>query len=439
MNLYDENAERSTIGSVILNNDAFDVVVAAGLKADDFGQAANRQVFAAIEEMVQVGQAIDLVTLRNKVKSEGKLEAIGGVTYLSALTDAVPAVSNVKYYAEIVLERSRARKLYYAMVVAKTQLEQSGKASDTSTILSDVLEATLPQITLDEGMIGSLLSRGIGLSKAASYPWGWRDLDRKTGGIPEGALTVIGAYPGVGKTALATSMMTKLARNNVPVVLFSTEMSAAQIIQTILGRESGVGPSYLRSRGIEGLDGNALERLTETKQEIEQLPLYILAGPVSATEAIAHTRALIRKHDIKLIVIDYLQLMTRAAKEENRRIGIDNAIRAMQGFAQSSGTSVVLLSQLSRDKGELKESGGIDAEANQILKLDRPNFRKLEPCPHCSGPGDVHCQHCRGDGEVSLDTEMVVRIEKNRFGDAGCSVGLGWDGRLMQVTDWQGE
>ena len=437
----DDVAELCVVGSVILNNDLYDVAVAHGINDSVFASDVNRILWYAIDGLIARQRAVDLVTLRKALTESGELELVGGTDYLSMLCDGVPAATNVEHYADIVVERWRARRLAKSVRQATGKLSEGAKADEVSQILGRALEATTATGGADSGKLEEFLARKVGLAGVKSLPWGLEKFDRRIGGLPESSLIIVGAYPGEGKTAFTTCILTKLAKGGVPVGLFSAEMSAAQINMSLLGRESGLGMAKVM-RGFENMTEDEVERLTRAKQTLEKLPFWMDAGPVKAAEAIARARVWKRKHGIKVVAVDYLQLLKRQSGEEDRRIGIDAAVNALKGFAQTSGMTVILLSQLARgsDGGahtsshKLKESGGVLEAADVVLMIKRPNRQDYETCHECNGAGHSFCPKCGGDGYISNDTTMNVVCEKNRFGPIG-SVRLGWDGKTMSVHD----
>ncbi len=420
--LSSEEAEVSVLGSNLLNNDTIDVVLPF-FTAGDFYSVAHQKIFESILAVHASNRPVDLVILRDELQRRGDLEAVGGSAYIASLIDAVPAASNVEHYAEIVREKAVGRRLLAATAEAKDALLRGEKPEEAASILSQAVEQSMSRSTRGADVpLGHILSDREGLRSNHTLSWGLAKLDKHTGGIPLGGLTVIGAYPGRGKTALATSVLVYHARNRTPATLISLEMSRGQIAVTILGRESGLGVHRLRPDAR--LSSDEHDSLEQAITRLKPIPLRVVAAPVSAGEAAAIARLHGRKYGTRIVAIDYLQLLKRSSGEESRRVGIDGSVQVLKSLAQESGMAVVLLSQLARSGRDekpssafLKESGGILEAADLVLVLDRPRYRDPK----------------------QPDDEMVVLIEKNRMGQAGHGVSLGWDGPRMRVFEREAE
>jgi len=439
-----EETERAAIGAILLTEDnaALHSVVAEGLEPEHFCNPAFRMIAEMATELSAQGKAVDVISVEAALESAGKLDAVGGHDFLWGLLDGPMGVSHAQTYARILVEDARLRSVQAAAESAAVAITGGADIGTVRTSLEEALQRTLPESDAESGPIGTLLRRGVGLEKANVHSWGLETLDKRTGGLPEGCLVVIGAYPGTGKTSLTTQVLCSLARMGTPVTFFSAEMSAAQVLSTLIGRESRIGASKLRALGSKGLVGDDLARAGDASAELAGLPFHLVARRLSASEIAGHARHHIRKHGVKVMAVDYLQLLRCEAHEENRRIGIDASVNTLKALAQSTGLTVILLSQLARGSAQnpqpasslLKESGGIMEAADVVLILNRPHFREANPCPACGTQRGLQCDECRGTGQVSLDTEIILSIEKNRFGGVG-SVTLGWNGRLMKVFE----
>ncbi len=438
-------AEEALVGAVLLSvkNECLDVAMAAGVEPGHLTDRRLARIYEAALSVADGGRVVDLVTVMGELVGAGAIDAIGDAYLLRLIDpDKCPVAANVGHYASIVLERARARTLHQALEVARRGLQGGDTPATVAVGLADALDASLAVRDEEAGQVGELLRRDVGLAKAETIPWGFPLFDRRTGGIPEASLIVIAGYPGEGKTSLTTCVLSYLAAHGTPVALFSVEMSAGQVMQTLLGRESGIGAGKLRVHGAKGLDIPGMAKLQGAVEKMQKWPLHIVAGSVSAEAVCARARVMQRKHGLKLVAVDYLQLLQRAGAEESRRLGIDAAVNSFKALAQSSGLAVLLLSQLARTDAKnpqaksnlLKESGGINEAADMVVTLDRPNFRKVGPCPECGSFARPACVQCYGDGQVSIDTEIVLNVEKNRLGDTG-RVTLGWSGRFMRVYE----
>lgn len=437
-------AERSVVGAIMLNDDALDWVTSAGLQADDFGDDSLRAIFSTMLDLSGQRVKIDALTLSAELERIGKLDAVGGRGELIDIFEGVPAVANAAHYANIIMERALSRRVLDAVRDAESKLVEGARPKDVSEGLLAGLEK-VPNQGIEMGSLRDFLKDDVGLKSVQAFEWGWPSLDKYTGGIPEGALTTIGAYPGVGKTTMAVSVLMHLAKQGIPVAIFSAEMSAAQLIQTIIARESLVSVQKIRKSGVYGLDDTARQRVIDKAVSLAMLPLYLIPGPTSAREISSTARILQRRHGIKVVAVDYLQLLKRGADEESRRLGIDQALATLKALALTTGMSVLVMSQLARGQNHggkskpsselLKESGGIKETSDLILVLDRPHFRESEECTFCAGGGNTMCPQCSGTGHIDKDTILSISVEKNKFGPAGHTYNLAWHGEHMRIAE----
>jgi len=444
-----EDAERQVVGALLLNGDSLiDAIQATGLKPANFTTAAYRTIYSHALAIGEARGKIDAVTIHDAIERDGGVEAIGGESWYAALMDEIHAPSNAAAHAGLVVGAARRRGLAVAARTVADELTAGGTAEAAREALLRAVEDELPATPTDTGTIGELIRRNVGLAKAESVPWPWRALQAHTGGLPLGALTVIGAYPSTGKTTLTVSALASWAGAGTPCALFSVEMGAGQIVQTILGREAAIPVRHLMDRGIGGLEDAERARANSAMVKVLDWPLHVLAGPASAADIASRGRLYARKHGVKVVAVDYLQLLRRGASEESRRTGIDDAIGRLKGLAQTAGVAVIVLSQLSRGQGAtqqpmaalLKESGGILEAADLAIILDRPHFREWNTCEACGGmSGNSACPVCRGMGGESTDTEILVKVEKHRLGPAGGVARLSWNGPRMMITDMVSE
>lgn len=454
--LRDEAAEMAVVGAVLLNPEMFDVVCSEGLRPHDFSSGVARELWISCMNVVSEELPIDIIPVRKDLERRGKLDFVGGWTALSNVIEQSPSAGMGGHYARIVVERSKARALYLGMLESAAQLRAGAAVSEASATAGKALERAVEMDDgrADAGWLKDLLKRDVGMTKVNAHSWGFPSLDKHTDGIPEGALTVIGAYPSTGKTALSTTVAMRLARASTPVptAFFTIEMSNAQIVQTIIARETGIPLGKLRAVGASNLGERDAARFIEVIPGME-VPLYLDPRPASSTDIAARARVLQRRSGVKVIFIDYLQLLSGNTRDVNRRLEIDGHVRTLKALAKATGLSVVLLSQMTRPQsaygkkgdtsqndnprpsvGSLKESGSINEVADLICLLWRPRFRQFDACPECAGTSGNRCATCRGEGRVSIDNELDVIVGKNRFGEAGYAVALDWNGRLMQIN-----
>lgn len=445
--IADIESERAVIGACLLNADAVATVQAAGLTPDDFSDSASAAVCRAIFGLSEAGRPCDIVLVRRAMEESGELGKIGGAAGLSDLLDQCPAACNVEHYASVVLEKSRARRLMLALMGAMDSLSGSEPIENVRTAVMEAVEASMPNASMESGFIGEFLRRGIGLSASKSLPWAWPALTRATGGLPDGALTIIGAYPAAGKTALAATQAAHLALQNTPIGFFSCEMAGSQIIATILARDAGVSAGKLRFEGAGAFTGDTARRLGEAVGRVCEWPFLLAPNPASATEIAGRARVWAHRHGVRAVFVDFLQLLRVSGNAESRRLAIDASVQTLKMLASETGVAVVLLSQLRRtqnraeaDIGDLKESQHIEEAADLVLLVRRPKQGQSETCQLCAGVygRNPNCPDCAGLGVKSLDDEMVITVGKSRFGAAGSTVRLAWNGPTMCISSWEG-
>lgn len=446
-------AEISVLGALMLNAETMDAVLAEGLSAEDFSSIAHRKIFEAACRLIDGGGEADTVTLRNELGARGELEAVGGVAYLAMLEESVPAAASAPHYARIIVDKARARRLYESALTAMGHLRDGQGMESAQAALAAGIEQSVGMGAVTTGYIGEILRAQLTAPAAAMTPFGLEALDRETGGLAEGVLSVVGAYPGTGKTTFATTALMRMAKADTPCALFSLEMSRSQVAQAVLAREAGIPVWRLRRAQKEPLGERDVARRDEVIAGLLGVPLLIDEKAGCSAEIAAKARLMMRKNGVKIIAVDYLQLLSPNQREQDRRREIDAHVQTFKRLARDTGLSVMLLSQLARPAASgqrggspnnnpkpsvhcLKESGGIYEAADQALLLWRPRFQEFELCGECGGAGETvrACQRCHGRGKISTDNEIQVIIGKDRFGEAGYAVALDWCGAFMQIS-----
>jgi replicative DNA helicase len=390
-------AEQSVLGGMLLSKDAIADVVEI-LRSADFYRPAHQLIFDVIVDLYGRGEPADAITVAAELTKRGELNRVGGAAYLHTLIQTVPTAANAGFYARIVADKAVLRRL----VEAGTRIVQLGYATDGSDVdevvdaaqaaIFDVttrpdsedyvvLEALL-QPTLDE--IEASGHRGIGLT---GVPTGFADLDALTNGLHPGQLIVVAARPAMGKSTLALDVARCAAiRHQLTTVLFSLEMSKHEITMRLLSAESRVPLQALRTGQLRDDDWM---KLTRRLGELASAPLYIDDSPnLSMMEIRAKARRLRQRHDLRLVIVDYLQLMTSHTRVENRQQEVSQISRSLKLLAKELGVPVVALSQLNRgpeqrtDKrpqlADLRESGAIEQDADVVILLHREDMYEKE-------------------------------------------------------------
>ena len=393
-------AEQSVLGGMMLSKDAIADVLEK-LRPGDFYRPAHQNVYDAVLDLYARGEPADAVTVAAELDRRGLLRRMGGALYLHTLISTVPTAANAGYYAGIVAEKALLRRL----VEAGTRVVQYGYAgaegADVNEIVDraqaeiyDVTERrttedfvvleTLLQPTMDE--IDAIASQG-GISRGV--PTGFTELDEVTNGLHPGQMIVIAARPGMGKSTLGLDFLRSCSiKNRMASVVFSLEMSKSEIVMRLLSAEAKIKLADMRSGRMSDDDWT---RLARRMSEISEAPLYIDDSPnLTMMEIRAKARRLKQKSDLKLIVIDYLQLMTSGKKVESRQQEVSEFSRQLKLLAKELEVPVVAMSQLNRgpeqrtDKkpmlSDLRESGAIEQDADMVILLHRPDaFERDDP------------------------------------------------------------
>ena len=391
-------AESSVLGGLLLDNNAWDRV--ADLLAEgDFYRHEHRLIFTAIANHINASKPADVITVYEKLQSQGKGEEIGGLAYLNSLAQYVPSASNIRRYAEIVRERGILRKLVTASdEIATNAFNTQGRPVDK---ILDEAEQKIFNIgeegsrmkqgfqamdTLVVDLLDRVQEMADNPNDITGVPTGFIDLDRMTSGLQAGDMVVLAARPSMGKTALAVNIAEHVAlHEGLPVAIFSMEMGAAQLAVRVVGSIARIDQGHLRTGK---LSDDEWPRLTEAIEKLRNVSLHIDETPgLTPTELRANARRLARQcGKLGLIVVDYLQLMSGSAgsQGENRATELGEISRGLKMLAKELQCPVIALSQLNRsvetrtDKrpmmSDLRESGAIEQDADIIMFIDRDDY-----------------------------------------------------------------
>ncbi len=393
-------AEQSVLGGMLLSKDAIADVLER-LRPGDFYRPAHQNVYDAILDLYGRGEPADAVTVGAELDRRGLLRRIGGLPYLHTLISTVPTAANAGYYAGIVAEKALLRRL----VEAGTRVVQYGYAGAEGADVDEIVDRAQAEIydvterrtsedfvpleqllqpTMDE--IDAIASQG-GLSKGV--PTGFTELDELTNGLHPGQMVVVAARPGMGKSTLGLDFLRSCSiKNRMPSIVFSLEMSKSEIVMRLLSAEAKIKLADMRSGKMSDDDWT---RLARRMSEISEAPLYIDDSPnLTMMEIRAKARRLHQKAGLRLIVLDYLQLMTSGKKVESRQQEVSEFSRQIKLLAKELEVPVVAMSQLNRgpeqrtDKkpmlADLRESGSIEQDADMVILLHRPDaFESDDP------------------------------------------------------------
>ncbi len=386
----DSQAEQAVLGSMLVDKDAILTVIEI-LKPEDFYRPEHQEIYSAMLDLYNKSEPVDLLTLKSQLELRGKYDTVTGFEYLVSLNNPMYSIANVESYAKIVEEKSILRKLInHANEISKLSYEGNEEVSDilekaeqsvfaisekksekTYSLIKDVVGDTLANL-------GEMAEREDPLVGLTS---GFTDLDKKTLGFCPGQLIIVAARPAMGKSAFMLNMATNAAiKANAAVVYFSLEMSKEELTSRILASEALVSSEKIRSGKLEVDDWVNLTNASGTISEAK----ILLDDSVGYTpmELRARCRKLKMEYDIKLIVIDYLQLMNAGRVSNSRQQDISEISRSLKMLAKELGVPIIAASQLSRAPeqrtedhrpmlADLRESGSIEQDADIVMFIYR--------------------------------------------------------------------
>jgi replicative DNA helicase len=377
-------AEESILSTILLDNSTL-LDILEILTPEDFYRTAHQKIFSAVTDLFSKAEPIDLVTLTNLLRDKNQLEEIGGAAYLAHLVDTVPSAVSVQHYARIIRDKSALRRLISKGNDIIRQCYEGG--GDLDSVL-DFAEGAVFEISenkhraafhplnkIIETNIDALEERQGNRTLVTGVPTGFTRLDHLTSGLQSGDLIILAARPSMGKTALALNIARNAAiEGNVPVAVFSLEMSKEQLSMRMLCAEARVDSTRLRGGFLNPEDWN---RITDAAGVLSETPVYIDDSPdISATSIRTKSRRLKMDKGLGLVIVDYLQLMKGRFSNERRELEISEISRSLKLLAKELNVPVMALSQLNRkleersDKrpqlSDLRESGALEQDADVV-------------------------------------------------------------------------
>lgn len=385
-------AEQSVLGGLLLSADGWDGVAEA-VTADDFYRPDHRRIFRQISRLAEAGDPIDVITVADKLQASGVLEQSGGLPYLTELAQSTPSASNIRAYAQVVSERANLRRLIaVAQDIAESGFNPEGRSSDE---LLDEAERRIMQIA-EQGpkaggpqtlkpLLQTALSRIEELFQSGGeitgLSTGYLDLDGMTSGLQPSDLVIVAGRPSMGKTSFAMNLVEHATMNQTkPVLVFSMEMPAEQLVIRMLSSIGRINQSRIRNGKLEQEDwpklSTAVGKLKDANLLIDDTP------SLTPTELRSRARRVAREHgEIGMIMVDYLQLMQVAGSSEGRTAEISEISRNLKAIAKEFKCPMVALSQLNRSleqrpnkrpvNSDLRESGAIEQDADVIMFIYR--------------------------------------------------------------------
>jgi len=382
------DAERAILGAVLLDNQCFDQA-ASKIKAGDFHLDSHRRLFFRMCELAEVGKPIDFVTLTEQLGQHKEIEAVGGVAYVTSLTDGLPRVKNISQYVNIVKDKSMLRSLIHTCTATVAACYEQ---SDTATRIASYHDDQLMQLVgqqsgetrhvaeFSEDVVNQIFNIRAKGKRLAGFSYGIEDLDFKTTGIRRKELTIIGARPKQGKTAGLIQSAQANCEVGEPVGLFSLEMNKEALLERLYASVARIDYGHIREPYL--LTDEEARKLLLAKQVVDGWPLYIDDDPeVTGNEIVARSRLMKKRYNVGLIGVDYLQIVNGQGDMRMRMIKLSRLLRTL---ARLQDLGVIALSQLARkndrdvnrrpEMDDLKESGSLEADANTILLIYRPVF-----------------------------------------------------------------
>lgn len=425
-------SEQCVIGSIIMEEETI-VPVAEILDIEDFYIDAHKVIYESMLELNNERKPIDMVTVSNRLKEKGYLDQVGGVTYLTSITNMIPTTSNVKVYAEIVKKNSTLRKLIKA---SNDIISMGYEASHSLDDILNVAEKKIFDISQDRmsedfkpisevltsvtAMIEDVYSKG---SDLTGLDTGFIDLNKKLGGFHKSDLILIAARPGMGKTAFALNLVANAAiRSKASVAVFSLEMSKEQLVQRLLSSQSNVALDSISKGKIAD---DEWKKLTDAMTILSSSGIFIDDTPgIKVSEIRSKCRKLKMEKGLDMIMIDYLQLMEADGRADNRQQEVSKISRSLKILAKEMNCPVVALSQLSRNTesgkdhtpklSDLRDSGAIEQDADIVMFIYRDEYyTKMET--------------------KKKDLAEII-IAKNRHGEIS-NIELVWIGKIQKFSN----
>ena len=393
---WSQEAEQAVLAAMLLDQDA---ALRAAEMVDDamFYREGHRRLYRAMLALTERRVVIDHITLRDELLRRGELEVVGGLEYLAELVDAVPTAANIEFHAKIVKDKAILRRL---IETSTSIITEAYDGHSTANDLLDSAESKIFQISQqrgDEGftrikeMLWPTMERIETLQRSGKaitgVPSGFTDLDEMTSGFQASELVIVAARPSMGKTAFCLNVATQAAVDGFGVAVFSLEMSKEALVQRMLCAEARVDSQAVRRGTLRDPD---FTRLARAAGILQSCPVWIDDSPaLTLLEMRSKARRLKVENDVRLIVVDYLQLMRSPEYSENRVQEVSDISRSLKGLARELNIPVIALSQLSRASeqrggerrpilSDLRDSGAIEQDADVVLFIHRPEMYQKE-------------------------------------------------------------
>ena len=427
------DAEMAVLGAMMQSAEATGLCVQY-LDASCFYRPEHRALFEALVGMFDANQAVDWVTLQEQLRQRGDLETVGGSDYLVALVDSVPTIANAEYYARVVKEKALLRGLIQAAAEIIRDAHATGEPVDDildrceQRIFAVVERKIVGQAYDVRAILGEVMQKLDlqGGRAVTGIETGFHDLDDRTRGLQPGELIILAARPSVGKSALALNIAEHVAVDTASqaVAFFSLEMSKEELALRLLSSRAKVDGQKLRKGTLSNTE---VQRIQEMADYLYKAPLYIDDTPsLRIIDLRAKARRLLVRHDVKLIIVDYLQLMSSPGAE-SRQVEVSNISRGLKAIARELHVPVLAVAQLRRESEEhqrprlsdLRESGALEQDADVVLLLHREAMRH--------SPGTQEYDQARGEAQ------LIIAKQRNGPTD---TLKLTWQREYTRFQTW---
>ena len=388
--------EQAVLGALMIDKDAY-AVVCEILYPESFYEPRNQMVYAAIRDLSMAEKPVDILTVTDRLEKDGMLDEVGGPAYIAELSSRVASSANIEYHANIIAQKSLARQLIsFASVVETKAFDETIDVDDLmQEAESSLFELSQRNMKKDYTQINPVIRQALDVIQKASantdgltgVPTGYHKLDDITSGWQSSDLVIIAGRPAMGKTSFALSMAKNIAADyHVPMAFFSLEMSNVQLVNRLISNACEIQGSKILNGQLQPDEWDRLDKRVNT---LLDAPLYIDDTPgLSVFEFRTKARRLVREHGVKIIMIDYLQLMNaNGMRFSSRQEEVSTISRSLKGVAKELDIPILALSQLNRgvesreglegkrpQLSDLRESGAIEQDADMVLFVHRPEY-----------------------------------------------------------------
>jgi len=418
--------EETVLGALMIDNEVFSVI-GEKLEPDTFYDKRHQRIYTAIRELALNEKPTDMLAVVEQLRKDGNLESIGGPEYVMELTEKIVSTANIDYYAEVLRGKYVFRQLIgYASMIQTAAFQESTDVDELmQTAESDLFSISQKNIVQDYTHIGPVVDRAMNNIQEASknesglsgLTSGYEGLDKMTSGWQPSDLVIIAGRPAMGKTSFALSMAKNMAVDyKIPVAIFSLEMNNEQLTQRFISNICEVEGSKILSGQLAP---DEWERLDNNVRRLSEAPIYLDDTPgLSIFELRTKARRLVKEHDIKMIMIDYLQLMNATGMRfVGRQEEVSMISRSLKGLAKELNIPIVALSQLNRglesreglegkrpQLSDLRESGAIEQDADMVIFVHRPEYFRIYR--------DEHGRDLHGMAQI-----IIAKHRKGAVGD----------------------